>query len=652
MVKPLKIAAIVIGIVIAVIVVLAIALTILIDPNRYRSDIIRVVKEQTGRDLKIDGNLSLSLFPWIGLETRRLELSNAPGFGPEPFAVVDTTDVKVELLPLLRKKIVVNAVRLNGLKLHLARRANGRSNWDDLAAAKTAGTDKSTPKPSNDAGAALAAFTIERFEMRRSEFTWRDDAGGAAYALHNLELKSGNLLGAQAEPLHLAFDLESSAPKLRQHVALDTRLRLDPKTQTLDIQELTLSAGDLRLQAKLRGSNVLAAPIFSGSIDIPGFDPRPTLKQFGVSYTPADANALRKLALATRFELGPKATTLSDLRLSLDDTRLTGNFALRQSPAASYRFDVALDTIDVDRYLPTAAPADRKSDKKSDNTQAVVIPVGLLRDTNADGQLRIGKLKAVGIRSQDVIIKVAARDGRIALGPNTAKLYGGDYTGRTIIDASPRTPRLQFEEKLTNVQLGPLLKDAGVFDRYTGTGNVDLNLTAQGSDADQITRTLSGTVALQLRDGKIEGVNLEKMVQQARALIAQARGREVETKAQPSDETVFKSLSATARVTNGVARNDDFKLDGAVVRAQGSGSANLVAQTLDYRLQVTVAEGVGHKGSTVPLRIDGPFASLRYRVDVSALLKEQAKPAQQKIEQKIEKKLDQKLESLRNKLKR
>ena len=647
MAKPLKIAALVVGVLIAVIVIIAIALILLVDPNRYRDDIVRLVKTETGRDLKIDGKLRLSLLPWIGLETKRLELANAAGFGPAPFAVVDSTETKVELLPLLRQKIVVSAVRLNGLKLNLARRADGRSNWDDLSAAKPTRESKPTPAAGNGAGAALAAFTIERFDLRGGELTWRDQSANTTYALRNIDLRASNVLGAQAAPLHLAFDLDSSQPKLQLRLNLDTRLRLDPKTQTLEIPELSFSAGDLRVQAKLRGEKILSAPTMSGTLDIAGFDPRATLQQFGIKYAPADTKALRKLALAGKFEVSSKAITLSDLRLALDDTQLTGSIALRPAPAASYRFDLALDRIDLDRYLP-AASTDKQPARASNNAAAVAIPIALLRETDADGALRIGSLKAFGIRSADVHIKVAARDGRVTLGPNSAKLYGGSYAGRTAFDAATPNLNWEFAEKLTNVQLGPLLKDAGVFDRYTGTGNIDLNLTAKGGEADQITRTLNGTVALQFRDGKIEGVNLEKMVQDARALIAQARGREVEAQAKSGDETAFKSLSATARVTNGVARNDDLKLEGAVVRAQGSGNANLVEQTLDFRLQVTVAEGATHKGSTVPLRIDGPFAKPRYRVDTSALLKEQTKPAQEKLEKKI----DEKLDRLRNKLRR
>ena len=79
--KTLKILAIVFGGLLALLIVLAVALTLLFDPNDYKRDIIKLVKDKTGRELTIEGKLGWSFFPWIGIETGRLARSNAPGFG-------------------------------------------------------------------------------------------------------------------------------------------------------------------------------------------------------------------------------------------------------------------------------------------------------------------------------------------------------------------------------------------------------------------------------------------------------------------------------------------------------------------------------------------------------------------------------------------
>ena len=184
------------------------------------------------------------------------------------------------------------------------------------------------------------------------------------------------------------------------------------------------------------------------------------------------------------------------------------------------------------------------------------------------------------------------------------------------------------------MQVGPLLKDMQRFDHYTGTGNIGLKLTAQGFDADQIKKSLNGTAAIAFRDGKIEGVDLVKLIGQARALRDAARGKPVAVKASENDATVFKSLTASVRVVNGVAQNDDLALDGPNLRATGRGTADLVHEKLDYRLKVTVAEGAERRGSTVPVIVAGTFTNPSFNVDLGELLK---KEAEKQIEKKLQK---------------
>jgi AsmA protein len=648
--KLFKVLTILFGVVLALIAVLIIVLMVVVDPNRYRDDIVKAVKTETGRDLKIDGKLKLSLFPWLGLETGRLSLSNAPGFGNEPMARVESAGVRVALMPLFRKRVMVDGVRLNGLKLHLARAADGRSNWDDLTKASKTPAAKPTPAPADKKGAgngaqALSMFTVRHIEVQNSEFTWRDASAGSSYSFKNVALTSGNLLGAKPAPVHLAFDFESGQPKVAKRVTLDASANFDPANDVLNLPSLKLALGDLKLNGQLRGTDVLKAPKLTGKIDVPAFNLRALLRELNIAYVPADDKVLTKVALAAQVQSGPQALDISNLKLTLDDTQLTGSAGIQHKPRASYRAELAVDDIDIDRYLPKAEPEPKAGGKKAPARGAApaVIPIALLRDTEADAALRVQKLKAFGIRSQQVEVKFTAHAGRVSIGPSTAKLYDGSYAGRTIVDVTGKTPKYQFEEKLTGVQIGPFLKDVGVFDNYTGSGNVDIQLTALGLDANQITASLNGKAALALRDGKIQGVNLQKLIQDARALYEKARGRETRPTTQASDETAFKSLTATINVANGVARNTDLKLEGPVVRAQGAGQADLVQQKLEYKLQVTVAEAANRAGTTVPVRIGGSFEKPEYGVDFSAMVKQEAKQQVEQEKKKAKKKAKEKL---------
>jgi len=105
--RPVKIAAGVVAALVVLVIAVGIVISLVIDPNDYKDEIVQAVKTRTGRDLTIGGDIKLSLFPWLGVELKALELSNAPGFGAQPFARVQAVGVKARLLPLLRKKLEV-----------------------------------------------------------------------------------------------------------------------------------------------------------------------------------------------------------------------------------------------------------------------------------------------------------------------------------------------------------------------------------------------------------------------------------------------------------------------------------------------------------------------------------------------------------------
>lgn len=649
--KLFKILLIALGAILAVVAALAIALVLLFDPNQYKGAIAEAVKERTGRTLTFEGDLGWSLFPYLGIKVAGASLGNAPGFGEEPFVRLRTAGVRVELLPLLRGRIAVDSVHLEGLTLHLVRAASGQTNWDDLLARQPPAPPRpAEPAASEPAALPLAALTIQKLEVRNATLLWDDRAAGTRYALRGLDLRTGAIAAGVPVDLRLAFDLETGAPPRRTRVDLQARVALDVEGQVLEVPQLALRLDELALVARLTGRRLFDAPALHGTVEVTRFPPRTLMKNLGIEYMPADQAALGQFALKAAFRASSTGVSLSALDVRLDDSRLSGTLEIRDFTRPAYRFDLALDRIDLDRYFPAAEAAagpGRRAGGEAATGGAVgppvAIPLELLRALDVQGRLRIGDLKAMGLRASDLETRLSASGGRVRLGPSTAKLYGGHYRGETTLEVLGKLPALAFHEQLTRIQLGPFLKDAGLFARYSGTGDLDVRLTAQGHDALGVKQTLNGTVSVVLHDGKIEGVNLQKLIAEARALYDQARGKPVRVAPAAGDETAFKQLRASIRVTNGVARNDDLVLEGPVLRATGAGTADLVKETLDYRLNVTVAEGAERRGTTVPVLIRGSFAQPEYSVDFGDLLKQQI---ERKLEEKIEQKLERRLDRL------
>ena len=645
-----KVFGIVAAILVAGLIVLMIALPHLVDPNNYKDAITRLVKEKTGRDLTIKGKIGLSFFPWLGVQFGQLELSNAPGFGPKPFAQTDTAGVKVKLLPLFKKQVVVDEILLKGLQLNLAKNRNGKTNWDDLTA-NTASNNSPAPAPPSGGKSqfAMNGFSVAGVDIAQANVVWQDQAAGTTTAVHNFSLKTGSISAEKPVDLKSAFDLESGKPATQTHVDIKGQLKYDLNNQSLQISNLNLEAAGLTLKADITGQHILDAPQFSGNLTLPPFNARTLLEKLGTKMNTRDPKALANVALKTQFTASAKQLQLSAFTATVDDSKFSGAFALENFAQPAYRFDLVLDGIDLDRYLPAPAAKTGAGNSTGNNTANnpsaepgnTVIPMSAIRKLNADGSFRIGKLKAIGIHSSDVFIKLAAKDGLVSLSPTQAKLYRGTYKGGVSYDARAANPLLTINEQLASVQLLPFLKDADLTDKFSGAATADIKVTAHGLDAEQIKRTLNGSGGFSVQDGIIKGVDFGKMVAQIKAAVAQ-RGNVVQALAtvvpQANDETQFSHLSGTAKVTNGIVANDDLNLQGPHIQITGKGTANLPQATVDYTANI----------DSYPLLITGPFVQLKFRPDWNTILRGQV---HKQIDQEKSKARDQIKQDLNKRLK-
>ena len=135
-----------VGGVVLLLVLVAVLLPLIYDKEDLKKAIAGQVYKQTGRELSINGALDFSVFPWVAVEVGDLRLSNAEGFGDQPFAKIGNARVGVALMPLLRKQISVDEITLERLELALVVNEKGQNNWDDLASEEEPGlVEESSP---------------------------------------------------------------------------------------------------------------------------------------------------------------------------------------------------------------------------------------------------------------------------------------------------------------------------------------------------------------------------------------------------------------------------------------------------------------------------------------------------------------------------
>ena len=107
------------------------------------------------------------------------------------------------------------------------------------------------------------------------------------------------------------------------------------------------------------------------------------------------------------------------------------------------------------------------------------------------GKLRIGELQVRGLRLAEVVAEARAANGRVDVAPHSAKLYQGAVTGALSLDADGN--RVALKEALTDVAIGPLLKDVAQKAYVEGRGSISLDVAAAGASVEAMKRALGGT---------------------------------------------------------------------------------------------------------------------------------------------------------------
>lgn len=419
--------------------------------------------------------------------------------------------------------------------------------------------------------------------------------------------------------------------------------------QTVSVPEITVTHADATVNASVQGEQVVDAPAFSGQVSAQPFNLRKLMNEFEIAVDALSPDALAKVGLDTQFAATKDSVNLSGLSALVDDSTIKGSLSMNGFKAPAYGFDLSIDQLDLDKLLVKSEKVDQK--EKTSDTQpqssgetntaestgtvatpaaaATQIPVETLRGLNADGKIKIGALRYSGTDMSNVEVGLNAKDGLIQVAPLNANLYSGSISGNTVVDATGDTPAIKVNNQFNGIDIGALLQDANISDKLEGTGSFNIDLSAQGATDKAMMVSNKGAIGFEFRDGALKGFDLQKMVLDARSLLDKLTESESDAEARPDDETKFTELKGVINLDNGVASNKDLSLKAPIFRVGGDGSANIVDQTVNYLLSVTVvstAEGQSGKdlteleGVTIPISVKGALADPKFRVDMKELL--------------------------------
>ena len=584
------------------------------------------IKAQTGREVSITGDVSMTLWPVLGVSAGEIEVGNADWARQGSMLTARNAAIGIDAMALLSGEIKITNIEAASPTIRLESRKDGRASWVFTDASGEAAIETETA-PDREA----QAFSLQKLTVTDATLIY--DAEGSdlvSYSGVDLALDWPERLGAadiQAtlRPAGADVDVVATINGFAGFIAGDVQpivARIKTSGGSLSLKGRASTAGDVagRLGLKLSDTDAFLRALGLDGADLPR-------------------------GLGRSVDMDADLTLTSDRRLSLrgmqadlDGNTITGAADVSLNGTPQFNAQISAGALDLkgatqgDNSSASSAgsvgtgwPKDRID---ASGLAAFNGEIALTASSIDLGSFQLGKTRALIKNDRSRMVfemrEVQAYDGTVS-GEFVMNNRGGLSVGGKIFAKS--------------VSVQKVLRDAMDVERLTGNGDAEISFLGSGSNVDAIMRSLSGNGALRLGQGTIQGLDLN-------TLMGSGNGS--------GGTTVFDSLGATFTINAGNLRNDDLLFVLPNYEARGKGRVGLGAQEIDYLFTPAALRANSGKGIAIPVSIKGPWSNPRIQPDLEAAinlnlaeekakLKEKAKALEDDTKARAQEKLEKEL---------
>lgn len=604
-----------IGILVSI-VVLGVAALFVIPTDRLANMAAQQFEGVTGRSVVFSGDVRPMIYPSIGVRTGAVSLSNAPWSDSGPMFRAEALEIALDLSAILRGDVAIRRIAAQDPVIVLERLEDGRANWEfgDTTAAR--------PDGGGTASGGLASFTIDEAVISNAAVRFDDRQGGQSIDLSGLDgtLTLPDFAGVA--------DLAVSASINGQRIAATASIAEFAAAMSGQVSGVSLRAEAGGSTAEFSGRAGLTPLAAEGQFTLDLADPASVFAALGQA-----APALPPgLGASTMITLAPAGSVhLRETTLRAGGNTVTGAADLTfDGPRPRLVAQLSAGQLNLADILGGGGAASGNSGTVTPDWPRDRIDASALGAIDAEVTFAADGVDLGAIALDRVRMGLNIDRARAVFDLREIGLYDGRVTGEFVINARSG---LSTGGNLRAEGLGllPLLRETAGFERLAGTGNAALRFLAVGDSVDAMMRSLSGEGRFDLGQGEIIGFDLAGML---RNLDMSYMGE--------GNRTIYRAISGSFTIVDGVLSNDDLTLDAPLVTASGEGTVNLGARQLDYRVTpVALADTDGAGGLRVPLQARGPWDDLRFSIDVEGLAQERLRAEQENLEAQARERAEQ-----------
>jgi len=648
-----------IGVIALLLVIAIIVLPLVFDPNDHKERIQNLIQENTGRSVQLKGEIGWSVFPILALQFIDVEVANDAGFKGDYLARIGEVAAQVKVLPLLTKDIQIGGVELKQADINLQINRQGRSNWqsivDNLAGDSSQAVDTETSSDSSQ-------LQIRGITISEGKVVYQDQQNATNATISNFNLDA-SAIGSDIETdLDMSLDLALPDTGMQTRIDADVRLAnlldtqklkgvlnsvsvngrlssesdipfelkltesgtLDMAADSLDLPGIRLVLNDMQISTPVKASGLSGDMRMQGQLSVPTFDLGALLQALNA---PLDNQADNQMSVQAQWQLGGNRLRLNDLNMTLDDTKIQGAVDITQLDQLRGTFNVSVDRIALDQYIPGGEAAAETPTEVS-NTD---YNFGFL-----DGTIEIGQLIASGATLDNISLSFVSNGGGFRVRPLKADFYQGLLQTELNLDTKATSQKMKISHNMSNIQAGPLLTDIIGEQYLTGLGNLNADVSIDDPFSANPLQTTNGTISYRLSDGAIYGLDVFGMMRKGLSLLDDGSQANNDTEA----KTDFAVMNINATIDNGVLKTQQLFIDSPFFELQGDVEIDLAAMQIKGTISPMLTNipenllGPQYRrllNVPIPVKLDGSLTAPGVNIDVAELLLATQK---EKIDQK------------------
>ena len=581
--------------VLGIFVVLIIALIITVyavlssyDFNKLKPKIARSVKDATGRELSLAGDIDLDIGLTPALVVEGVRFQNAPWGSRPDLAKIRRFEVQVALLPLITGNIEVKRLTLIEPDILIETDKSGKSNLEFETSKKVPPGEPEEESPAKEM--KLPALTFKEVRIEKIRFTYKDGPSGETYAVNLDRLTTGaaNISAPVSLLLKGAYN----------RIPFEVGGTLGPIAALTDPER----AWPVKLTAKA-GSVVITA---DGSI----MDP---MNGKGISLTVnAEARSISDIAKLANAEgapdMGPfmagfkvsdpaiKTYKISELKITLGDNELDGSMEVSLAGSRP-RLKAVLSSrkLDLRQFL---SKDEGKGDRKREPAPAAAkkeklfpddpLPLDALNQADAGVKFRAGEIRLPRLALNDLNVHTVIENGRLTVKTLKAVIGGGALDAHSDLCPQGKTAAMIMAMKITGLDLGRMLKELDVRDMIEGTLDVDLNISGRGGSIAGIMAGLNGKTIVVMGKGRINN----KYIDMLGADLSSGLFRVLNPQKEKAEYSEFNCFVSGFGIKNGIANVTALVFDTNAMSVVGNGGINLKTEELDLGLRPSPKKGI------------------------------------------------------------